>query len=699
MIGEKIGRYQVTALLGKGGMAAVYKGHDDRLNRDVAIKLILPGFEHSEVFLKRFEREAKSVAQLAHPNIVGVMDYGTHNGQPYLVMEYIAGGSLKERMGKPIAYTKAARMLAPVARALHYAHQQSIIHRDLKPANLLVTQSGDLMLSDFGIAKLVDSQMSNQLTASGESIGTPAYMSPEQGLGKPIDPRSDVYSLGIVFYEMITGHSPFVADTPVAVMLKHVTEPLPRPREFVPGIPDFVEQVLLTALAKDPNQRYPHMAAFAEDLERVAIGMETASRPAQSSQTVLNPISPEATIYTTPQAHTTGQPTRVVEQTGSTGSRGRTGPQAIPPAQNNYARHLLWIVPVLLLVCGVFAVVGAIVGSQIIARQTKTATPLAAAPTAAVASVHEAPSPTAEAKTSPLAVPATTDTPFPVAEIATASPTIPPTEAPTPTISWTATPEGKISPKDNMPLVYVPAGEFWMGASPQDPNADDDEKPRHQVYLDAFWIDKTEVTLGMFTRFVNDTGYVTEAEQRGESYAQGANGWELVEGANWQHPYGAWSDINGMEAYPVGHISWADANAYCQWAGRRLPTEAEWEKAARGTDERIYPWGNEVDCAHVQFTGCNGDLRRAGETLIGASPYGALDMAGNHWEWVFDWYKATYYADSPAQNPTGPRAGGLHVQRGGSWLMDSTFLRSTNRSGIMVEQTWQSDGIRCATSR
>jgi serine/threonine-protein kinase len=693
MIGEKIGRYQVTALLGKGGMAAVYKAHDDRLGRDVAIKLILPGFEHSEIFLKRFEREARSLAQLAHPNIVSVLDYGTHNGQPYLVMEYIAGGSLKDRVGKPIPSIQAARWLAPVARALHYAHQQSIIHRDLKPANLLITQSGDLMLSDFGIAKLVDSEASSQLTASGESIGTPAYMAPEQGLGKVVDARSDIYSLGVVFYEMITGRSPFKADTPVAVMLKHVTEPLPRPREFVPQIPEFVENALLTALAKDPVQRYPTMAAFADDLDRIAIGLETASQPAQSSHTALNPIPYESTIYTTPPPQPTGQRTNVVGNTGS-----GTAPRPAAPARPNYAKHLLWIVPILLLGCGVFAVVGLIVGRQLFVQNNY---PTAAATEITV--VQATSIPTEKIALLPTQTPepprVVTETPVDVAAIATFSPTPPPVDTSTPTPDWTATPEPNVSPKDGMTLIYVPEGEFWMGAPDSDANADKDERPRHKVYLDAFWIDRTEITIAMFERFVNATGYLTEAETRGESYVHNVNGWEVVEGATWQHPYGEWSDVNGMGAYPVGHISWADASAYCQWAGRRLPTEAEWEKAARGTDERMYPWGNDISCERAQFTGCNGDLRMAGATLEGASPYGALDMAGNQWEWVFDWYKPSYYSESPERNPTGPKAGGLHVQRGGSWLMEASFQRSTNRSGIVLDQTWQSDGFRCATNR
>lgn len=297
MIGEVIGqRYQIKALIGKGGMSNVYRGYDDRLNRPVAIKLILPGFEHSSKFIKRFEREAKSVAQLTHPNIVRVLDYGTHNNQPYLVMEYISGGTLKSLMGKPMPWVKAARMLLPVARALQYAHQRGIVHRDLKPANLLLTPSGDVILSDFGIARLMDKEMSVHLTGTGESIGTPAYMAPEQGLGKPADARADIYSLAVVYYEMITGRSPFDADTPMAVMLKHITQPLPSPHEFISEIPPFIERVLFTALAKEPDQRYPTMLAFADALEMIASGLEPEIEAEQDGNTA--PIALSAVLST-----------------------------------------------------------------------------------------------------------------------------------------------------------------------------------------------------------------------------------------------------------------------------------------------------------------------------------------------------------------------------------------------------------------
>jgi len=267
MIGKELGRYLVVEALGEGGMAAVYKGFDRRLSRDVAIKVILRGYEGREVFLKRFEREAKAVAQLTHPNIVPVIDYGTEDDVPYLVMEYLPGGTLKDKMGTPIPWEQAARMLAPVARALDYAHDESIIHRDLKPANILITKSGDLMLSDFGIAKTLGAEDHTQLTGTGVGIGTPAYMAPEQGMGDEVDHRVDIYSLGVVFYEMITGRLPYTADTPMAIMLKHINAPLPRINQFVDQVPGEVEEITFKALAKDPSNRYQSMGEFAVALD------------------------------------------------------------------------------------------------------------------------------------------------------------------------------------------------------------------------------------------------------------------------------------------------------------------------------------------------------------------------------------------------------------------------------------------------
>jgi serine/threonine protein kinase len=281
LIGQSLGRYHILEQLGEGGMAIVYKAYDTRLETDVAVKVIRTEKFTPEVLvraLKRFEREAKSLARLTHPNIVKVTDYGEHENHPYLVMPYLAGGNLKERIKQTgaIPWQEAARLLVPIAQALEFAHSQGMIHRDVKPSNILLTQSGQPMLTDFGVAKVVEEEATLDLTGTAAAVGTPEYMAPEQ-TGKNIDHRVDIYALGIVFYEMITGRRPFEADTPLAVIVKQASDPLPRPSQFMPGLPDVVEKVLIKVLAKKPEDRYQSMGEFAKVLEGLATAQQQAT--------------------------------------------------------------------------------------------------------------------------------------------------------------------------------------------------------------------------------------------------------------------------------------------------------------------------------------------------------------------------------------------------------------------------------------
>jgi len=301
--GQSIGRYHIIEPLGEGGMATVYKAYDTRLEREVAIKFIRTGqipADHLEKIQKRFEREAKRMAKFTHPNIVQVIDYGDYEGTPYLVMPYLAGGTLKDRLkaraGKPMPYQEAARLLVPVSLALQYAHEQETIHRDVKPANILLTNQGQPLLSDFGVAKILDLEDGQTLTGTGVGVGTPEYMAPEQWMNKVV-PQTDVYSLGVVFYEMVTGRKPYVADTPAAILVKQSTEPLLRPRDLNPELPFEVEQVLYKALAKDPLQRYVTMEQFAATLERLA-----GIRPEQENEKPTTEVPAETVVFTPPSA-------------------------------------------------------------------------------------------------------------------------------------------------------------------------------------------------------------------------------------------------------------------------------------------------------------------------------------------------------------------------------------------------------------
>ena len=265
LLGKTVDRYHILNKLPEGGMGVVYGAFDNRLERSVAIKFIRTDkiapsdLDH---LLKRFEREAKVLARFDHANIVTIYDYGEFQDQPYLVMQYLSGGSLKDLIGQKMPWDKALQITLEIARGLAYAHKAGVLHRDIKPGNILLTQEGKIKITDFGIARLLESGDNTQLTATGIGIGTPDYMSPEQCMGLEANPQSDIYALGVVLYELITGNKPFIADTPMAVMIKQVHDPLPDPRTFVPDLPEALHKLLLKALAKDPAGRYEDMQSF-----------------------------------------------------------------------------------------------------------------------------------------------------------------------------------------------------------------------------------------------------------------------------------------------------------------------------------------------------------------------------------------------------------------------------------------------------
>jgi tetratricopeptide (TPR) repeat protein len=269
MTGKMLGKYRLIERLGRGGMAEVYRAYQPRLERDVAVKVMLGYLAEDEKFVGRFEREARAVAALHHPHIVQIYDFDVEDDVYYMVMEYIGGETLKARLkrlngeGKRMPLDGVARIFRPLCDALDYAHAQGCIHRDIKPANVMF-DGERLVLTDFGIASIVGG---TRYTASGAMVGTPAYMSPEQGQGDPGDVRSDVYALGVILYEMVTGRLPYDADTPLAIVLKHLSEPLPPPSQVRADVPPALEKVILKAMAKSPDDRYQSAGALAEALE------------------------------------------------------------------------------------------------------------------------------------------------------------------------------------------------------------------------------------------------------------------------------------------------------------------------------------------------------------------------------------------------------------------------------------------------
>jgi serine/threonine protein kinase len=271
--GQTLGKYRVLEALGRGGMAQVYRAYHPQLDRYVAIKVLRSDLVEEQEFLTRFRREARAVARLRHPHIVQVFDFDVQGDTYFMVMELLEGDTLKARQndyrarGQHMPLGEMVRVLLDVLDGLAYAHGEGMIHRDIKPANIMLTRRGQAVITDFGIARIVGG---TQHTAAGALMGTLNYISPEQGLEGKSDARSDIYSLGIVFYEMLTGCPPFDADTPLAILLKHLHDPLPLPRATDPTIPEPFERIVLKALAKRPEDRFQTAAEMAQALHEAA---------------------------------------------------------------------------------------------------------------------------------------------------------------------------------------------------------------------------------------------------------------------------------------------------------------------------------------------------------------------------------------------------------------------------------------------
>lgn len=298
LVGSTIGSYQIIERLGRGGMADVYKAYHPELAQYRAIKVIRPELVTEAGFQERFKREAQAAAALRHPNIVQIHDFGVQDNLYYMVMEYIDGFDLKHLLqteGPIRPFIRIAEILKPLASALHYAHERGVVHRDIKPANVMITRDNQIILADFGVAKMVANPQEERLTATGMAMGTPAYMAPEQTQARSAGPAADIYSLGVILYEMLTGTVPFSADTPLAVLLKVMTEPMPAPRALSPDVPDDVQGVVLKATQKDPRRRYDTALDLLTALEQ-SVGLR-AGRPE-----IVTPAEDDATAMVPSQA-------------------------------------------------------------------------------------------------------------------------------------------------------------------------------------------------------------------------------------------------------------------------------------------------------------------------------------------------------------------------------------------------------------
>lgn len=307
LIGRNIGQYQITERLGRGGMASVYRAVQPSLNRNVAIKVLPPNLAMDPTFLERFRREATSVATLQHPNILPVYDFGQDQDLSYIVMMLVGGGTLRDRIGR-IPLTTSVRIASQIADALDHAHSQGIVHRDVKPTNVLMPRDDWALLADFGIARLTEAA---GLTSAGTGIGTPEYMSPEQAMGKTADGRADVYSLGILLFEMVTGQLPFSGE-PFSIMRQQVQDPVPRASSVNPSVPPALDRIIELATQKDPAQRYGRASQMKEALDGLF------QTPPSGTLAFPEPAS--------------AVPATVASPTAESGDGGRGVPSDVPPA-------------------------------------------------------------------------------------------------------------------------------------------------------------------------------------------------------------------------------------------------------------------------------------------------------------------------------------------------------------------------------
>lgn len=692
LVGERIDQYEILQHIARGGMADVYLAQDVDLQRRVALKVLIGALAADDDFAKRFRREAQTVANLDHPHIVHIYSTGfTPDGRPYIAMQYIDGGSLRERLErlakreKLVPTEQALDIVRQMAMALDVAHRAKIVHRDLKPANILLKRDGAPVLVDLGIAAVQDGA---RLTQTGSLLGTPAYMSPEQARGIPLDGRSDLYSLGVILYELLSGKRPFESKESIAILHKHVYEPPPPLEQIRPDLAYPVLQVVETALQKDAGDRFADAQQMVRALDQ-AIVAEVGRRSVPKS-TVWLPDPNDSDLISR---------RTVVQDTPPPSPRPGAKPTPPPPATEERGFNPWWAaagVAVLAAIFGLFFLLrgdgagGAVAGGELPTRVNITVTS----------------SPAEEGAAIPTATTLPTLTPLPTATPAPAAPTgapVSPTEVPP---SPSAAPIQSELPQtmlgdDGRRVLLVPAGEFLMGSTEADVeaavascrgNADGDpcnvgefssEMPQRAVYLDAFYVDETEVSNDAYRACVNDGGCDPPDAGRG-TYSRDS-----------------YYNNRSYGNYPVVYVSWYDARAYCAWAGKRLPTEAEWEKAARGENGRIFPWGNtfQSERANTQDRGREA-ITPVGQYSNGASPYGALNMAGNVWEYVDDWFDPDYYQVAPDANPPGPdnSPGGDKVLRSGSYANFRYYARVANRGAVPPNSSTAFRGIRCVVS-
>ena len=631
IMNECIGKYEKLEELGRGIFGVVYKAREKVQNQLVAIKILHPYLISDPNFLVRFRKEAEIAANLDHPNLVPLYDFGESEGHFYIVMGYMPGGSLKGliKQAGPISQKRTQEVLTQISDGLSYAHSHDVIHRDLKPSNILFDDEGKPRVSDIGFGELLHSESSASMSTSGGMIGMPAYMAPELWLDKKATKQTDQYSLACILVEMLTGKPLFDGESTPGIMTRHF-----RPLELPEALPGEWKPVIAQALKKKPEERFGSVTEFVSRLQltekkpvRVSLASWIKKDPADKKQSL--PIreterktDPEeaAEIDSFPEQQESDQKSDIEsDRTGGETRKNNSDDPETPetragmqdPASRDWREKTGSLRNKTPVYIGLALLVG-----------------LAIFLTLRIPGLSAKPQPT--------------------------GPTM-------------------IREQDGMAMVYVAEGEFEMGST----TGDDDEKPVRKVYLDAYWIDKYEVSNRQYALCV----------------AAGACSRPRSKKSETRSSYYGNPKYNN---YPVMYVSWYQAQDYCECARGELPTEAQWEKAARGIDGRTYPWGDRFPNRSLANYDMNkGDTTKVSNYSAGASPYGALNMAGNVCEWVRDNY-GPYQADE-LENSRGPTKEGAKVIRGGSWGISFNSIRAAYRDFSDPTHTDDGVGFRCSS--
>jgi serine/threonine-protein kinase len=641
MLGQTIGNYEIVSPFGEGGMGALYLGRHRTLAREVIIKTIrTEDFSPRQIehLRQRLEREAYIQSQLDHPNIVRVYDFIASEEATCMVMEYVPGRDLRRMIAREtgaIMPQRAVKLFKQVLRSIDYAHHfiyadksghkhQGIIHRDLKPANILITPNDIAKVTDFGIVKLRGVKGGTQM---GFNPGTPEYMSPEQALGRELDHRSDIYALGVVFYEMLTGNVPF-SDTgdgtsDYVIRRGHIEMSPPPLRQFKSDLSPELEAIVLRSLEKDPDARYQTARDFYVVLEEY----ERTGR-ADFSRVAL------------PARHTLADDGR------------GTGVAIIDVATVGFGEQ----------------------HTHVVSGLTEVRPSNAQLPYTNGAYTALERDGMGEHRRSPLPKVDNGTT----SNMLTASVVAVLLLLTVGVLWWVF--KGRVTPGEGgnpppVPIVNVPPGmkaipngTFMMGRQVNDRKASEYEKPEHAVEIKAFYMDAEEVTNQQYAEYV---------------------------GVKQVTPPSHWVNgviPNGLDRFPVINVSWDDADNYCRFRQKRLPTEAEWEFAARGTKNLLYPYGTDWQ---PRFSSASpsptqiGQLSVVGAYPDGKSPFGLLDMAGNVAEWTASDYEP--YPGSKAKPDKGNK-----VMRGGSFINLPIEQTTTDRRWHLPTKTFDYVGFRCA---